>query len=236
MIPYVALVVLATLLSYALAWLIGVPALVPVLNTLPALPFLLLALRRGRTGMAIAGMLAWAVALAAGATALSYLDPARAGRLFINGENYRREMFAWVRTGIGAESDPAQFVPTQLLHAAIFCALSLASASVLSMPMGAVLMNYMGYYVGALAAVSRHPVATALAAWVPWAVIRIASFVVLGVVLAGPVGARLVGFRYRLRDHLPALAAGFAGLLADITLKAMLAPWWHGMLKRLVGW
>ncbi len=232
----VALLVLATFLSYAAAWAIGVPALVPALKTLPALPVLYTSLRRWRTGAAIGEMLAWAAALAIAATLVSYLDPTRAGRLFINGESYRAEMFAWVRTGIGAESDPARFVPTQLLHATIFCLLSIGSASLLSMPMGAVLMNYMGHYVGALAAVSRHPAMTALAAWVPWAVIRIASFVILGVVLAGPTAARLFRFRFRLRDHLPALTAGVAGLIADVVLKAVLAPWWQRMLRTLVGW
>ena len=225
-----------TVLSYALAWQIGIPALVPALNVLPALPFLYLSLRQGRTRRAIVEMLVWAATLAAAATVISYLDPVRSGRLFIHAEAYRRDMFFWVLTGIGAESDPAQFVPTQSMHAALFCALSYVSASLLSMPMGALLMNYMGHYVGALAAVSRHPLLTAFAAWVPWAVIRIASFVVLGVVLAGPVSSRLLRFRFRLRDHFPELALALTGLLTDIVLKAALAPHWHLLLRRLVGW
>ena len=176
-----------TVLSYALAWLIGVPALVPILNALPAFPFLHLSLRERRTGRAVAQMLLWAAVLAVCSTFISYKYPIRAGRLFLNGEAYRREMFFWVQTGVGAESDPAQFIPAHAQHAAVFCGLSFSTASVVSMAMGALLMNYMGAYVGSLAAVSRHPLLTALAAWVPWSVIRMASFVVLGVVLAGPL-------------------------------------------------
>ncbi len=232
----VAVLVSATCLSYALAWLLRVPSLVPALNTVPAFPFLYTALRDGRTGRAIGEMLAWAATLAVCATLISYLDPIAAGRLFINAEAYRREMFFWVLTGVGAESSPSQFVPVHALHAAVFCALSIASASVLSMPMGAVLMNYMGQYVGALAAVSRHPVSTAFAAWVPWSLVRIVSYVTLGVVLAGPVASRLLGFCFRLREHAPALALAVAGLLADIALKAALAPYWHRLLRNLVGW
>jgi hypothetical protein len=232
----VALLVTFTVLSYALAWTIGVPALVPALNALPALPVLFRSLKQGRIGRAIAEMLLWAAVLAASATLISYLAPARSGRLFIHGEAYRRDMFLWVATGIGAESEPSQFVPSHAEHASIFCALSWASGSVLSMPMGALLMNYMGHYVGALASVSRHPLLTALAAWVPWSLIRIASFVTLGVVLAGPVMSRLGGFRYRLRDHVPILMVGVSGLLTDIVLKAALAPHWHALLRRLVGW
>jgi hypothetical protein len=232
----VAVLVSATCLSYALAWLVGVPAAVPALNALPAFPFLYLSLSAGRTRRAIGEMLVWAATLAVCSTAISYVDPLTAGRLFINAAAYRREMFFWVQTGVGAESDPSRFIPTQAMDAAVFCGLSLVTASVVSMAMGALLMNYMGAYVGSLAAVSRHPALTAVAAWAPWAVIRIASFVTLGVVLAGPLAARLLGFRFRLREHLPALGIGFIGLLADIILKAALAPPWHLLLRRLVGW
>ncbi len=231
-----AILVVCTLLSYVLAWAIGIPALVPVLNTLPAIPFLFRSLRQGRMGRAIVLMLLWAGMLAAGATLTSYLAPTRSGRLFIHGEAYRRDMFVWVATGIGAESEPAQFVPLQAEHASIFCALSLLSGSVLSMPMGALLMNYMGHFVGSLASVSHHPFLTVLAAWVPWSVIRIGSFVTLGVVLAGPVMARVGGFRYRLREHFPILVLGLSGLFTDIVLKAALAPHWHFLLRQLVGW
>lgn len=232
----IAVLVSATCLSYALAWLIRVPAIVPALNTLPAFPFLYLALREGRTPRAIGEMLAWAATLGACATIVSYLDPIAAGRLFINGEAYRREMFFWVLTGVGAESSPARFVPTHAFHAGAFCLLSLVSASVLSMPLGALLMNYMGHYVGALAAVSRHPLLTGLAAWVPWSLVRVASYVTLGVVLAGPMASRLLGFRFRLRDHGRALAVGLLGLVVDIAVKAALAPAWHRLLRGLVGW
>jgi hypothetical protein len=56
------------------------------------------------------------------------------------------------------------------------------------------------------------------------------------VVLAGPVSSRLLRFRFRLRDHFPELALALTGLLTDIVLKAALAPHWHLLLRRLVGW
>src|SRR5512133_2989959 len=232
----VTVLMAATCLSYAVGWFVGMPAAMPALNTLPAFPFLYLALLEGRTRRAIVEMLAWAATLGVCSTVIAYVDPLAAGRVFINAAAYRHEMFLWVQTGIGAESNPRQFIPTHAAHAAAFCALSLATASVVSMAMGALLMNYMGAYVGSLAAVSRHPVATALAAWVPWSVIRIASFVTLGVVLAGPLASRLLGFRFRLRDHARALELAGVGLLADVALKALLAPAWHLLLRRLVGW
>jgi len=225
-----------TLVSYAAGWAIGVPAIVPVLNTLPALAFMYAALRRGRTSQAIVLMLLWAAVMGVAATLLSYLSPARTAALFLNGERYAAEMMPWVRTGLGEESSPARFIPSHAAHAAAFCALSLATGSMLSMPMGAVLMNYMGHYVGRLAAVSARPALAACLAWAPWSLVRIVSYVVLGVVLGGPVLSRLGRFPFRLRAHAQALALAAGGLLVDVVLKWLMAPVWSRLLRVVVGW
>jgi len=43
------IIVLATLLSYAVGWAIGVPVLLPILNTVASFPFMVLALRKGES-------------------------------------------------------------------------------------------------------------------------------------------------------------------------------------------
>lgn len=229
-------IVIGTALSYAIAVPLGVPAVVPMLNTLPAFPFMVISLRRGRPGEAIARMLVWAAALGVCATALGYWRTADAGRVFVHGEGYRAEMFTYVLTGVGAEGHVRQFLPQHALHATIFCALALATGSLAAMPMGAVLMNYMGYYVGALAAAAAHPLRAVLLAWVPWALVRVASFVVLGVVLAGPLLGRLFGFPFRLGEHRRWIALGLAGLAADALMKWALAHPWRDMIRTAAGW
>jgi len=231
-----AAIVGATALSYLLALAIGVPIAVPFLNVAAGFPFMAASLRRGRVGEAIGRMLIWAAALAACATILSYLDTADAGRLFLNGETYRREMFEYLRTGVGPEGDVRRFVPVHLAHAGAFSALAIATGSVLAMPLGAALMNYMAYYVGALGAGSANPWLAMALAWVPWSLIRIASFVTLGVVLAGPLLARLLQFDYRLRAQAGWIAAAAAGLSLDIVLKWALAPAWREMIRNAAGW
>ncbi len=231
-----AVIVGGTAASYVVAMLIGVPALVPFLNVAPAFPFMVVSLRRGRVAEAVWRMLVWAAALAVCASTVSYLRTADAGRVFLHGEAYRREMFEFLLTGHGPEGDIRLFLPQHLGHAAVFCALALATGGLLAMPLGAMLMNYMGYYAGALGAASAHPWKAMALAWVPWAVVRIAGFVTLGVVLAGPVLERVLGFKYRLRDQGPWIGLAAAALLADVALKWALAPSWREMIRGAAGW
>jgi hypothetical protein len=231
-----ALIVVATLLSYALAWVIAVPVLVPVLNTLASFPFMLSALRRGNVRLAVARMLVWALAMGVCATLLSYWQPWRTDTLFLRGASYRSEMFAWVMSGRGAESDPARFLPLHVRDAAIFVVLALATGGVLAMMMGAALMNYMGHYVGALAAASARPALTMILGWHPWAVVRIVSFVTLGVVLAGPMLSRIFDFRFDWRAARPLAGYAALGLVVDVVMKWLLAPAWQRLLLRVLGW
>jgi len=229
-------IVVATFLSYVVGWFLNVPVLVPIFNTAASYPFMVLALERGDVRLAIARMLLWALTLGVCAMLMSYARPAATGTLFLRGDAYRAEMFEWILTGRGAESTPSRFIPQQLGQAAIFTGLGLATGGVLAMPMGAVLMNDMAHYVGTLAAQSRHPAMTMLLAWHPWSIIRVISFVVLGVVLSAPLLSRLGRFTFDWHAAKPFVIAASVGLVADIVLKALLAPAWQQLLLRVVGW
>jgi hypothetical protein len=181
-------------------------------------------------------MLIWAAALAVCATVFSYLDTAAAGRLFLRGETYRREMFDYLASGTGPEGNPRVFVPVHLTHAAIFCVLAVVTGASLAMALGAALMNYMAYYAGALGAASAQPWKAMLLAWAPWALIRVASFVTLGVVLGGPVLGKLLGFPFHLPAQARWIRLAAAGLAADILLKWTLAPAWREMIRGAAGW
>jgi hypothetical protein len=208
---------------------------VPILNTLASFPLMVAALRRGSLQLAVARMLLWALTMGVAATLLSYAQPAQTEALFLRSGDYRREMFTWVMTGRGAESTPSQFIPQQTADAALFSTLALATGGVLAMPMGAALMNYMGHYVGTLAGISRHPAETMVLGWHPWAVIRVISFVVLGVVLSAPLLSRIVGFRIDRAVARRLAIWSCAGLVADIVLKTLLAPSWQRLLLRVLG-
>jgi hypothetical protein len=232
------LVIVSTVASYAVAWLIGVPALVPILNA--AVPWWLMAgsLGRGEVRRAIAIMLVWALTMGATSTVMAAAGWSRRaeGRELFLRSQYRDEMIQWVRTGRGPESQPSVFVPRHLGYAAVFSVASIATAGIASMPMGAVLMNQMGEYVGAMTAQSVNPFASALLGWHPWAVVRIIGFVMIGVVLSGPLLSRFRGVPFSLADHRGWLQLGVALLVLDLLLKWALAPAWARILRGIAGW
>ena len=226
------LVVLSPLAMAAGFWL-GEPLLLPILASAPAYAAMALLLREGRRGAALGAMLLWAVLLGATMTALCLGDPARAERVVIHGPAYWEEMRAWLETGEGRESDPSRFVPQHALHAGAFVALSLLTASVVSVVFGAALMNYMAYYVAELIRLTpSHPWLAALLGWHPWSIVRIVSFVTLGVLLAEPL-LRRVTRAPRLAPPRALLALALAGLVVDVCLKALLAPHWAALLRSL---
>lgn len=227
--------VAATVVSYPLGLWLGVRWLLPVLNTVPAYAAMVLLLRRGRRDRAVAAMLAWAATLAVVGTLFLRFWPQPPDALVFNGPQYREEMFRWIRTGLGAEGSPRLFLPQHLLHLLAFVALSLLTASAVSIFMGALLMNYMDFYVASLARAGVPGWAATLLGWQPWAICRVAAFCILGVVLSEPLLSRLARYPcegLRAARRWAYIAA--AGILADWVLKAALAPTWGLWLRSLL--
>jgi hypothetical protein len=225
--------VVLTALSYPLGLALGQPWLLPLLNTLPAYALMALLLRRGQRGQAVTSTLVWAAALAVCGTLSFALWPSDPGSLVLNGPAYREEMFHWIRTGEGSEGNWRLFLPQHLAHLGAFLVLSLATASAVSMCMGAVLMNYMDYYVASLARAGVPGTTALLFGWQPWAICRVAAFCTLGAVLAEPLLSRLWRYDHPgLRAARPYLLGAAAGILLDWLLKAALAPTWGQVLYR----
>jgi hypothetical protein len=232
------LLVLASAVSYPLGLALGQPWLLPLLNAAPAYTLMAMCLRRGARRQAVVAMLVWAAALTVCGTLSFALWPSDPGALVLHGPAYRDEMFRWIHTGQGTEGDVRLFLPQHLTHLAAFVVLSLLCASTVSIFMGAVLMNYMDYYVASLAR-AHVPLGTVIAfGWQPWAVCRVAAFCVLGAVLAEPVLAepllsKLLRYEYGgLRVARPYVLWAAAGIVADCVLKAALAPTWGEVLRR----
>jgi hypothetical protein len=65
-------------------------------------------------------------------------------------------------------------------------------------------------------------------------VVRVLAYVVLGVVLAEPLLARLRRRRVEWRPLLPWVGAALCGIVVDAAMKTLLAPHWAGLLRSLL--
>jgi len=223
----------------ALTTAVGIAAgarwLMPVLGAAVPFAVFLPRVRAGRFRAAVGWTLLWAVfqSLAVGSATL--LEPERTGAAIFRGPSYAAEMLHWVETGEGAESSPRLFLPIHARHFGAFCVLSALSAGGLGLVLGTVLLNYMNFYVAELVRASARPLVAAAFGWPIWAEVRVAGFVVCGAALAvllpaawsrrrgGPPAPRFPGRLFAL---------GVALILADIVLKALLAPPWQRFLLR----
>jgi hypothetical protein len=230
-----ALLILLTVLSYPVGLALRQPWLLPLLNAAPAYRAMAARLKRGdRRGAALA-MLAWALTLAVVGVVAFSLWPAPLDDVVVNGPAYRDEMLHWIGTGEGREGSPRLFLPQHLLHLAAFVVLSLATASTVSLFMGAVLMNYMSFYVASLGRAGIPTWAMVTLGWHPWALCRVAAFCLLGVALAEPLLSRALRYPYPgLAAARPLFLLAAAGLVVDVILKAALAPTWGLWFRHLL--
>jgi hypothetical protein len=187
--------------------------------------------RRAEYGGAWRLAIVWAGLLFAGVAVLVALRPAAAAGVILNGEAYREEMFSWIATGVGRESEWRAFLPQHLLHFGAFAVLCGVSGGYLGLVLGAALMGYMSYFVASFAAAAGRPLFGLVAAWVPWSVVRVAAFVLVGAVLARPLLVRRP-WPFASRER-RLLLAGLLGIAADLALKAWLAPGYGLFLRSL---
>ena len=227
-----------------MSWLLLLTPLLPLLTLLPggkwALPllapltlyFVFRERVRARNYLGAWGLgVLWAALLSAGVIALVFWKPEAARDGILNGEPYRQAMFGWIETGVGRENMPSEFIPEHLLHLGVFLLLTWLTGGYLGLALGAALMAYMSYFVGSYAVDSGQPFLGSIVAWVPWSVVRVLAFVLLGSLFARPLLVRrfwpFEGMEYRL------MALAFAGILTDILMKSFLAPSYGVFLRQL---
>jgi hypothetical protein len=228
------LLFLSVLGSIWLGFLASNKYLLPLLNIAFAYPVLFTLLVENQRRKAILTMLFWALCMGVFMVFASVNDPARAAVTIFHGTSYAQEMFHWIQTGEGAQGNPLIFIPIHLFHIVVFCILSAVSASFLSLLMGAILMNYMAFYVASLIQASHHSRIAIWMGWHPWSVIRMSSFVILGVILGEPLICKITNRDYEYTEARPFLWVAIGGLILDVLLKSLLAPWWGLTLRKLI--
>jgi hypothetical protein len=229
-----AYLAIGTMLSIVLGFFFENRFLLPVLQIAISYPVLYSLLLRRMRNRAFGAMLFWGLWVGLIMVTASVWFPENAAKSIFNGTTYAQEMVHWIQTGDGAEGNPVRFVPQHLLHFVIFAVLSLATGSLLSLLMGAMLMNYMSFYVSTVIHLSHDKILAILMGWHPWSIIRVAAFIILGVILAEPMINRINRMDYEYASTRRYYWYALHGLVLDVILKTLLAPWWGLELRKLI--
>jgi len=205
----------------------------PLFNTLFAYPIYAYLVIHREHARAVGWMLFWAFFMSISMITMVNLAPDAARAAVLHGPEYKQEMFDWIRTGQGAESDPSRFIPQQLLHYGVFVAAALLSGGALGLLFGSVLLNYMNFYVGSLVYQGAPALTVFLYGWPVWSIVRVAGFIVTAVGLSDIFFAKVLRReKWDAGAAKKALAIGFALIVLDMVLKAFLAPAWREALWR----
>jgi len=231
---------IGTLLTTTASFIFNSAPLTPLLGAAIPYPILLLHVRRARYRRALSWILLWAVLQSLAVIIATLQAPERAAQVIHNGSPYTNEMFHWIRTGEGAEGSLPLFLPIHLKHYALFCLLSLVTLSSAALTLGTWMLNYMNFYVAQLISASPTPWLAACIGWPPWSILRVIGFITTGIALTLP-GLNQIArlqptcFKGQKLHHpfpLRLLLVGIGFVIADIIVKATLAPLWQKLLLK----
>ena len=223
-----------TLAAFGLARWSRTEVFLPIFMTLVIYPVYAMDLTQRRRDLAIFHTFFWALTASVLMFVFVRKDELLMSKIVFRGVAYRDEMFRWILTGEGREGNWRLFLPEHLKHFFLFCTTSLLTAGVWGLAFGAVLLNYMNFYVASLVLKAHRPLLVYLLGWPPWSLLRVIGFVVCGVALSEPFLSQLFRFRLEFRRSFRLFGFGLFFILADILLKAYLANFWRNLLRHTV--
>lgn len=205
--------------------------LLPIFNALLIYPIYAVHIYQGELKRAFYQMMLWTIFISLTTIILTILFPEKMAEQIYYGVSYRDKMFNWIQTGINAESDMKQFIPIYLGYFILFCILTILSGGFIGLLFGAILLNYMNFYVGELIRESGYAWQAILFSWPIWAITRVIGFILIAIVLS-----HLFYVYLYKRDINRALSreyiiAGLSLILLDILLKSSLAVDWQKLLE-----
>jgi len=213
------------------------PILLPLLPTLAAYPAYIWLVKENRLLEASALILEWALAVTLAMIGATLLYDGALGPLVLKGEPYRAEMFRWVATGKGPEGDISLFLAPKIRELVVFSAAAAATLGFAALLMGAILLDYMNYYVGSLILAAKPGAAlqVALLAWPIYAILRVPGYVFLATALTRIVYVAVKEKKVVVEPQSRKLLLYAAVLIAlDFVLKSTIAnAFYQPLLKSL---
>jgi hypothetical protein len=232
---YAVLGLLCGIVGFRLGWRARNRYVLPLIQGL--LGFVAFATAWRMVGPLVAALAVGGWALGSGLAAIPTFRklPHDANRCVLGATRYREEMLAWLQTGRGPESRPLATARAHVVELVVYLAAALASANLLSIVIGAALLNRMNAYVAVLLTAARRPWAVRLLGWNVWSLIRVAAYVLLGSACAAPLADR-AGFPARRDSLLMPVLLGGGGVVVDFLLKLILSRPCGRVLSAALQW
>ena len=219
--------------GFRVGWRTGSRVLLPAIQGLVGWGVFLLSWTIVGPIWAAAAVGAWGV----GTTLISVYvflgRPAEADARVMRAEAYRAAMLSWLSSGRGPESVPGATILQHARELIRYLAAATLTANLVSLAMGAALLNMMNAYVATLLRAATRPAIVVLFAWNVWSVIRVAAHIALGAAAASPLLA-VAGGRCDAAGVRALAIAGAAGVAADLVLEIALSRPCGKILARAV--
>jgi hypothetical protein len=180
---------------------------------------------------AFAAVAIWTLIQSALVILFSFRSQTKMAKLILRSEAYTESMFQWIETGILPEGNSAQVIRTHVQQTLIYCVFAFITGNLVSLIFGCMLLNYMNFYVSQFAARSKQSWKALLFGWNPWSVVRVLSFLWLGVILGLPLVSYVL--KMKLEFQFVWLLLGIVGVIVDLTLKLTISNIWRIRLGRL---
>lgn len=215
------------------------PIILTILTIFPACITFLGFIKQQKYFQALKISLIWTFTIVLIGIILTIIFPDLAAIGILNGTGYQSGMFNWIKTGVGSESNPSQFIPIHIRDFSIFCILSLISMSLVGLFFGAYLMNYMDFYVGMLFLNIAEPnifnyLAISALGWHIWSITRVIGFIIAGTALSIPLTALLFKQKIPWKVIGKYMLISLALIIIDIILKAALAPIYQQIFNSII--
>jgi len=137
---------LGTVAALFIGRAVGIGILLPILMTGVIYPVYAVDIAQGRRELALFHTLFWALASSVLTIAWVYYDARTMAPIIFKSIAYRDEMFRWIITGEGAEGNIRLFLPEHAKHFFGFCVASFLTGGVWGLSFGAILLNYMNFF------------------------------------------------------------------------------------------
>lgn len=215
------------------------PFLLPIFTVFPFYFSYICLIKNQEYTQALKLSFIWTITIAITGIVLTIAFPELATIGILNGTTYQSEMFKWIATGVGAEGNPAQFIPIHILHFTIYCITCLISMSLIGIIFGAYMMNYMDYYVGILFLNVTVPnilsyLTVCAFCWPIWSISRVVGYLFVGTALSIPLTAVLFKQKIPVDVIKKYILIGLVFIIVDIVLKAALAPFYQQILNSVI--